>query len=311
MTAAPDEDLDLRTAEALLRRTAAVVVSFNTVNSLRQCLATLRGAGAGRAMAVIVVDNASEDGSVEMVREDFPDVVLVESPENLGFGRAVNLGAERADRDFLVTLNPDVLAPPLSLARLSRRLDADPGLGFAGPRILKANGTVDHASLRGDPDPAGAALYFTRVARLFPRSPRLNRYNLAHLDYNTEHDLLSGTGGCLAFRTEAFRQVGGFDPNFFMYGEDLDLCRRVRAAGWRGVYLPSASVVHAKGEATRQHSGEMLVEFHRAMWTYYVKHEAGQHPRPFNWLVAAGIGGLAGARLAANAIRREKRVSAR
>ena len=299
------------TAEALLGRTAAVVVSFNTVDSLRHCLSPLRGAGVGRALEVIVVDNASEDGSAGMVRTEFPEVVLVESPENVGFGRAVNLGAERVTREFLVTLNPDVLAPPLALACLAERLDTDPGLGFAGPKIVKGNGTIDRACLRGDPDPAGAALYLTRIARLFPRSPRLNRYNLTHLDYDREHELDAGTAGCLLFRTKAFRQVDGFDPNFFMYGEDLDLCRRVRAAGWRGVYLPSASVVHAKGEATRQRSAEMLVEFHRAMWTYYLKHEAGQHVKPFNWLVAAGIGGLAGARLAANAVRRHKRVSAR
>jgi GT2 family glycosyltransferase len=156
-----------------------------------------------------------------------------------------------------------------------------------------------------------AVLYFSRIPRLFPKSAALNRYSFAHADYDAEQELLAGTAACLMVRSDAFRQVGGVDEAFFMCGEDLDLCRRLREAGWRGVYVPSARALHLKGEASRKQSRRMLVEFHRAMWTYYSKHEKDRRPAPINWVVAGGIVSLAGARIATNALRREGRVSAR
>lgn len=294
----------------LLARTAVVVVSYNTIDELRDCLRTL-SEPPGDALEVVVVDNHSDDGSADMVVQEFPHVGVIRMAENAGFGRAANAGAAEMRRDFLVTLNPDCLAPPSALATLARTLDGEPDLGFAGPRIVKASGRIDAAALRGDPDPVGALLYFSRITKLFPRSARVNRYNLTHLDYASEQDLLAGTAGCLMFRAADFREVGGFDESFFMYGEDLDLCRRLRKAGHPGRYVPSAEVLHIKGSATRQRSQQMLVEFHRAMWVYYAKHEAPRRPAPLNWLVRAGITMLGLGRIGVNAFRREKRVSAR
>jgi GT2 family glycosyltransferase len=297
-----------RRESGVLVRVAVVIVSYNTREMLRRCLGTLVE---DPALEVIVVDNASADGSAAMARAEFPGVRVVEAGGNLGFGRAVNLGVEQTARDFVLTLNPDCIAPPAAIAAMAARMAADGTLGFVGPRVELESGAVDRASLRGDPDPVGALLYLTRISRLAPGSSRLNRYNLTHLDYAREHELPAGTGGCLLVRTAALREVGGFDPAFFMYGEDLDLCRRLREAGWRGLYLPAARVVHRKGEATRRRSTRMLVEFHRAMWIYWRKHEAPRRPPPLSWLVATGITGLAGLRLLRNALRREKRVSER
>jgi GT2 family glycosyltransferase len=180
-----------------------------------------------------------------------------------------------------------------------------------GPLIMLESGRVDHACLRADPDPLGAALYFSRLPRLFPRSARFNRYSLSHLDYHQEQELLAGTAACLMVRSTAFSAVSGFDEAFFMYGEDLDLCRRLRESGWRGRYLPSAGALHRKGEASRQRSTAMLVQFHRAMWMYYNKHDAQRNPSPVNWLVQGGIVALGTARIVLNAVRRDKRVSRR
>ncbi|HEV3232255.1 MAG TPA: glycosyltransferase family 2 protein [Candidatus Dormibacteraeota bacterium] len=288
---------------------AVLIVSYNTRDALRGCLRTLLETAAD--LRVIVVDNASSDGSVEMVRSEFPGVLAVEAGANLGFGRGTNLAASRTTRDFLLTLNPDCAAPPAAIAAMAGRLAKDEQIGFVGPRVALESGAPDRAGLRGDPDPLGAFLYLTRLSRLAPRSRGLNRYNLTYLDYDSEHELLAGTGGCLLLRAAAFHQVGGFDEAFFMYGEDLDLCRRIREAGWRGLYLPSARVTHTKGESTRRSSARMLVEFHRAMWVYYRKHEAPRRPAPLNWLVAAGIVALGALRLARNALRQDGRVSAR
>jgi N-acetylglucosaminyl-diphospho-decaprenol L-rhamnosyltransferase len=293
----------------LLRRVAVLIVNHNTGAVLERCLRTLQP-GLGLGLEVVVVDNASGDGSVDMVRRDFAGVSVVEADANLGFGRGENLAASHTQRDFLLILNPDCFIEPDSIARLAASLDGNPELGFVGPRIDLESGRPDHACLRNDPDPVGALLYFSRLPRLF-RRPSLNRYSLAHADYDAEQELQAGTAACLMVRGADFRAVGGFDEAFFMYGEDLDLCRRLRAAGHPGRYVPGAHALHLKGEASRKQSGRMLVEFHRAMWIYYRKHEQPHHAAPVNWAVAAGIGVLGGARLALNAARKEKLVSRR
>ncbi len=294
---------------SLLRRVAVLVVNYNTRAVLERCLRTLQP-GLGLGLEVVVVDNASGDGSVDMVRRDFAAVSVVEAEANIGFGKGVNLAARHTQRDFLLILNPDCFIEPDSIARLATSLDGNPELGFAGPRIDLESGRPDHACLRNDPDPVGALLYFSRLPRLL-RRPSLNRYSLAHADYDAEQELQAGTAACLMIRGADFRAVGGFDEAFFMYGEDLDLCRRLRAGGHPGQYVPGAHALHLKGEASRKQSGRMLLEFHRAMWIYYCKHEQPRHVAPVNWAVAAGIGVLGGARLALNAARKEKLVSPR
>lgn len=297
---------------ALLRRVAVLIVNHDTSAVLQRCLRTLHPA-LGLGLEIVVVDNASGDDSVEMLRRDFAPVSVLEAKANVGFGAGVNLAAGHTERDFLLVLNPDCFIEPASIARLAARLDANPALGFVGPRIDLESGRPDHACLRNDPDPVGALLYFSRLPRLpmFRGRPGLNRYSLAHSDYDAEQELQAGTAACLMIRGADFRAVGGFDEDFFMYGEDLDLCRRLRAAGQAGRYVPAAHALHLKGEASRKQSGRMLREFHRAMWIYYRKHEQPRHAAPVNWAVAAGIGALGGVRLALNATRREKQVSRR
>ncbi len=293
----------------LWRRVAVLIVNYNTGGVLMRCLRTLEP-GLALGLEVVVVDNASEDGSVARVRRDFAGVRLVESGANLGFGRGVNLAASHTERDFLLILNPDCFIEPDSIARLAASRDGNPELAFVGPRIDLESGRPDHACLRADPDPLGALLYFSRLPGLL-RRPSLNRYSLAHADYDAEQELQAGTAACLMIRGADFRAVDGFDEAFFMYGEDLDLCRRLRAAGHPGRYVPGAHALHLKGEASRKQSGRMLFEFHRAMWIYYRKHEQPRHTVPVNWAVAVGIGVLGGARLALNAARKETLVSRR
>jgi GT2 family glycosyltransferase len=297
---------------SLLRRVAVLIVNHDTGSVLERCLRTLEP-GLRQGLEVVVVDNASADGSVGMVRRDFGAVTVVEAGANLGFGAGVNLAAGHTRRDFLLILNPDCFIEADSIARLAASLEANPRLGFAGPRIDLESGRPDHACLRNDPDPFGALLYFSRLPKLpgLRGRPGLNRYSLAHADYDAEQELQAGTAACLMIRGADFAAVGGFDEAFFMYGEDLDLCRRLRAARHSGWYLPSARALHLKGEASRKQSRRMLVEFHRAMWIYYRKHERPHHVAPVNWAVAAGIGILGGARLVVNAARREKLVSRR
>jgi GT2 family glycosyltransferase len=288
-----------------LDRVSALVVTHNSARTVRRCLEPLAG-----RVHLLVLDNASDDGSAD-IAEAIPGVEVLHSADNLGFGRGTNHAAAHARGELLLFLNPDCIAPAEAVETMARRLAESPELGFAGPQIRKESGAIDHACLRGDPDLVGALLYFSRIAGLFPRNPRINTYSLTHADYDAEQELLNGTAACLMVRASAFRGLGGFDERFFMYAEDLDLCRSMREAGHPGLYLPSARVLHIKGESSRQRSGEMLVEFHRSMWLYYLKHEAPRRSAIVNLAVAAGITTLGTARLAANAARRDKRVSAR
>jgi GT2 family glycosyltransferase len=305
----PAEAAEMSADLLLLQRVAVLIVNYNTAPALERCLRTLEP-GIELGLEVLVVDNDSGDGSVDMVRRDFTSVSLVEAGVNIGFGKGINLAAGHTQRDFLLILNPDCFIERVSIARLAASLESHPDLGFVGPRIDLESGRPDHASLRNDPDPLGAMLYFSRLPRLLKR-PSLNRYSLAHADYDAEQELRAGTAACLMVRGADFRAVGGFDEAFFMYGEDLDLCRRLREAGHPGRYVPAARALHLKGEASRKQSARMLLEFHRAMWVYYRKHERPRHAAPVNWAVAAGIGVLGGARLALNAARKEKGVSRR
>ncbi|MFN2463701.1 MAG: glycosyltransferase family 2 protein [Candidatus Dormibacteria bacterium] len=290
---------------SLVARVSVLVVTHNSAGTLARVLAPLAG-----RVQVIIVDNASTDRSVAIAAAH-DGIEVIRSEVNLGFGRATNLAASRAGSEFVLALNPDCIASVEAIETLAGRLDADLCLGFAGPQIRKESGELDRACLRGDPDPLGALLYVTRVASLFPGNQWVNRYNLTYADYEAEQELLNGTGACLMFRASSYQAVDGFDEDFFMYGEDLDLTRRLRQAGHPGVYVPAARVTHVKGESTRQRSGQMLIQFHRAMWLYYLKHEAARRPAPLNLAVWAGITTLGTTRLAMNALRKDKRVSAR
>jgi len=290
---------------SVLERVSALVVSHNSASTLRECLEPLAG-----QLQVVVVDSDSQDDSAA-IAASIPGIESIPAGRNLGLGAGSNAAASRARGEFLLLLNPDCIAAPEAVATMAQSLADTPTLGFVGPKIRMQSGALDHACLRGDPDPVGSLLYLTGVARLFPASPRVSRYSLTHLDVDREQPLLNGTAACLLVRASAFHAVGGFDERYFMYGEDLDLCRGLREAGHPGLYLPSAEVLHVKGESTRQRSGAMLVEFHRAMWLYYLKHEAARRPGLVNAAVGLGITALGTLRLAVNTLRTEQRVSAR
>jgi GT2 family glycosyltransferase len=260
-------------------------------------------------LEVIVADNASADGSAAAVRCEFPSVRLLSLTENVGYGRANNVAFEQAKGDLVLLLNPDVTVTPGCLQHLVRFLENHPDAGAVGPRLVRQDGSPDLAARRSFPTPAASFYRVTALSRLFPGSARFNRYNLGALDPAREHEMDAGTGACLLIRREAIDRVGLFDPDFFMYGEDLDLCYRIRAAGWKVWYVPSAMAVHVKGTSTRQVPMRMQYEFHRAMWIYHRKHHASALPAPANAAIWLGIWGRWALLSARTALARDPRVS--
>ncbi len=266
----------------------AIVVSYNTRDALLDCLRAFYACSDVPSEAV-VVDNASVDGSADAVAREFPETKLIRQPVNVGFGRANNAGLQQADGRFLLLMNPDVTVMPGCVGRLADFLLVRPDAGAVGPRLQRPDGSLDHAARRGFPSPSASFFYFTGIARLLPQSERFNRYAMGHLPVTETHEIDAGTAGCLMVRRAAIDRVGFFDPDYFMYGEDLDLCYRLKSGGWKIFYLPTAKALHAKGTATRQETTRMLWEFHRAMWTFHHKHYAADLPAFCNGLVWAGI----------------------
>lgn len=238
-------------------RVGAVVVSWNTARSLATCLRSLLAEGVD---PVIVVDNASADGSAEVAEDLGAPVRVLRTGANLGFGAAANRGLVLVDTPWVLVANADAAVRPGSVTRLVERIRADDQLGVLGPRLVDPDGTT-YPSARRFPDwvdGIGHAL----LARWWPTNPFTRRYH-ADGDPGAVVDWVSGA--CFLARTDALRAVGGFDEGYFLYFEDVDLCWRLRRAGWVVGYEPTAVVVHGHGRSTSQVPIRSVIEHHRSL----------------------------------------------
>src|SRR6201993_1048313 len=269
---------------------SALIVSYNVKPLLLKCLEALF-AHADVPVEAVVVDNASTDGSAAAVASGFPEAVVLQQSRNLGFGRANNVGLERCQGRFVLLLNPDVTVNPQAVGRLADFLITRPDAAAVGPRLLFTDGRLDPDSRRSFPVPSTLFYRTVGLSRLFPRSRVFGRHNMGHVPDTEVHEMDAGTAACLMLRMTALDRIGFFDPRYFMYGEDLDLCYRLKLGGWEIFYLPSASAIHHKGAATRQAQSKMLYERHRAMWTYHFKHHSEDVSAFGNGLVWAQIWG--------------------
>lgn len=279
-----------------------VIVNWNTRELLRNCLRSLAHS-TDVLYQIVVVDNASSDGSAEMVRREFPHVTLIANDENRGYPAANNqglrlLGFERGGPDdaprYALALNPDTVVPPGALHEMVAYMDADPRIGAAGPKLVLLDGSLDLACRRSFPTPAISFYRMVGLSKLFPRSRRFGRYNLTYLDPDVETEVDSVVGAFMIVRREAIQRVGLFDETFFMYGEDLDWAYRIKQAGWTVMYNPRVTVTHVKRAASRQ-SRRAQREFYRAMLIFYRKHYRATTPWWLHVLVLTGLalkGGL-------------------
>jgi len=261
---------------------AIVIVSYNTKALLRACLRALPAACAGLDWHATVVDNASTDGSPEMVAAEFPQVELVRSSENLGFARANNLALRRARARHLLLLNPDTEAEAGSLARLVEFLDDNPDAGACGPKLLNTDGSLQRNGARF-PTLLREFLGVTGLRRLAMRRCEMALgYGREDFDVLCEVDQLSGA--CLMVRAAAAEQVGLLDERFFMFYEEVEWCHRIKRAGWRIWYVPGARVVHHWMGSVRQESRAMTAALFRSQLLYYQKTGG-----PLHALAARGI----------------------
>ncbi len=251
---------------------SAVIVSYNVRDYLKQALLSLVRAAEGIPYEITVVDNASSDGSAEMVRDEFSYVRLIVSVTNEGYAAACNRGIRVSSGDFVLILNPDTVVAPDALTHALAFMHGHPDAGAAGARMTDGNGKFLPESKRGFPSPMTSLFRLSGLGRLFPRSPLFNAYYLGHLPEKEtcRADIL--TGAFMLLRRKALDDAGLFDTSFFMYGEDIDLSWRIRKAGWFNYYLPDVHIVHYKGRSPFADSESRIRHFCGAMKIFAVKH---------------------------------------
>jgi N-acetylglucosaminyl-diphospho-decaprenol L-rhamnosyltransferase len=245
-----------------------VIVSFNGRGYLERCL----GAVVGGPHEVVVVDNASTDGSPDLVRERFPSVRLLELPENRGFGAGSNAGMEAASGRWLLLLNSDAWPVGDAIERLAAFAESRPQLAVAGPRVVGLDGRPQ-ASVRGFPTLWRLATEYYFLRKLAPRSRALNAFYGAGFDYRSPREADWLMGSVLLLRREAVEEADGFDERFFMFSEEVDLCYRLRRAGWTVEFTPAAEFVHVGGGSTRPVWGRMFLEQLRGHLRFLAKHD--------------------------------------
>ena len=298
---------------------AIVIVNYNVCDLLRDCLRSVY-ASSGVTFDVCVVDNASPDGSADMVAREFPQAKLIRNTENLGYAAANNLGlkafgfedqgAEITDRDgsqsaiprYALLLNPDTVVPPDAFACMIDLMDHNPAFGISGPKLVRLDGSLDLACRRSFPSVEVSFWRLTKLSKIFPKSRRFGRYNMTYLDPDQPAEIDAVVGAFMLVRREAIQQAGLLDETFWMYGEDLDWAYRIKQCGWKVYYYPAVVVTHVKRAASRQDNAgaaKARYEFDRAMWLFYRKHYRAATPRPIDALVRLGLGFKGGARLRA------------
>ncbi|HEX2963133.1 MAG TPA: glycosyltransferase [Ignavibacteriales bacterium] len=251
---------------------SVIIVNFNVKEFLQNLLGSIQKSTGNISTEVIVIDNASDDGSVEILREKFPWVKLIASEKNLGFGRANNLGLEISQGKYILLINPDTIVQEDTFQKLISFFEKTPDAGLAGCKVLNSDGTLQLACRRGFPGPWTSFTKVTGLSKLFPKSRLFARYNMTYLDENETYEVDAISGAFMMLKREVYEKVGGFDCQFFMYGEDLDLCYRIQKAGYKVYYVHDTQIIHYKGESTKRSSLDETRVFYEAMHLFVKKH---------------------------------------
>ena len=262
---APYRTRTVKNAEKL----TILLVNWRSKDYLRRCLQTVHATCGELTPQIVVVDGGSFDGCGEMLASEFPEVEFVQSPANIGFGRCNNLGFERARGDLLLLLNPDTELRPESVQRLVTELERRPDAGIVAPRLLNTDGSLQVHCVRALPTPLNRALDSDLLRRLLPNSRLWGVGEAFRASAPVVVEAVSGA--CMLLRSEVFRRVGGFSPEFFMYGEDMDLCAKVGRLGLKVVHAPDAVVVHHGGGSSQGQVSQFSTEKMREAWETYFR----------------------------------------
>lgn len=260
------------------------IVTLRAKALLRDCLRSIYENTHSISFEIVVVDNNSQDGTVEMLRDEFPRVHLITNSNNAGFARPSNQAIKASCGDYLLLLNNDTIILPDALDRLVTFMQAHPDVGICGPKVLNRDGTLQKQCRRSFATPWDLFCYFSGLATLFPHSALFARYLMTYVDPDIIHKADAISGSCMLIRREVINRIGLLDERFFAYQEDADYCFRAKQAGWSTYYVPEASIIHyASQGGSRVAPYRSIYEWHRSYWLYYRKNLASRYFFLFNW----------------------------
>jgi len=251
-----------------------IIVNYNVKEFLQNLIHSIYKAGENLKYEIIIVDNASDDGSVEFLREKFPQIKLIVNNKNLGFSKANNIGLKHASGRYILLLNPDTIVQEDTFEKMINFFETTPDAGMAGCKILNPDGTLQLACRRSFPGHWTSFCKVTGLSNLFPNSRLFARYNLTYLNENETYEVDAISGSFMMIRREAYEKVGNLDEQFFMYGEDLDWCYRMQKTGYKVYYVHNTTIIHYKGESTKRSSMDETKVFYSAMHLFVKKHLA-------------------------------------
>jgi hypothetical protein len=283
------------------------IVSYQAAQYLRGCLGSIYANPPQGEFEIIVADNGSSDGTAQMLHEEFPEVILIENPRNLGFTAPMNQALQRSQGEYLLQLNPDTLVHPQAIGRLIGFLEQRPEAGICGPKVLNTDGSLQGPCRRGEPRPLAVIAYFLGLYKLFPKSRRLGGYLMSYMGEDETHEVAGVAGSCMLIRRQVVSQIGYLDERYFAYQEDADYCFQARQAGWKIYYYPEAQITHYGGMGGSQvQPYRSILEWHRSYWLYYRKNLARDYFFLFNWLYYLAMLGKLVITVLVNLLRKEK-----
>ena len=251
------------------------IVNWRTCEALRKCLESLAAYSGGLRLQIIVVDNASGDGSVQMVQHEHPEVKLIVNDDNIGYAVANNQALRISRAPYKLLLNPDIIVKPGALPALLRFIEQHPSAGAVAPRLVYPDGQLQY-SCRTFPTPDIVFWRALGLSKLFPRSPIFGKYRMTWWDYTDERQVDQPMASALLLRGEALEQVGQFDEQFRIFFNDVDLCYRLQQAGWEIWLTPTAEIIHECGSSIAQGGAQMITESYRGFRQFYRKHYWGK-----------------------------------
>jgi GT2 family glycosyltransferase len=266
-----------------------IIVNYNVKHFLEQALHAVRRAVRQVQIEVFVVDNHSVDGSCEMVKRKFPEVILIENKENIGFSKANNQAIKRAKGEYVLLLNPDTVVQEDTFERVVAFMDMHADAGGVGVKMIDGKGHFLPESKRSLPTPQVAFYKMFGMATLFPKSKRFGKYHLGYLDKNNTHQIEVLSGAFMMLRKAVLDKIGLLDEDYFMYGEDIDLSYRITQAGYKNYYFADTTIIHYKGESTKRTSINYVFVFYRAMIIFAQKHYSTKHAQLFSLLINMAI----------------------
>ena len=270
-----------------------IIVNYNTYYLTKQTIESVLEKQHPFDYEILLVDNASQDGSIEALEETFKEEVsegnvhIIKNKENLGFAKANNIGMRKAKGTYILLLNSDTEVEGACLENCLAQMEQNEKLGALGCKVVLPNGMLDHACKRGFPTPKASLYYFLKWDKKNPM--KYGQYDALHLGEDEVGEVDALMGAFMLMPKKVLDEVGLLDEDFFMYGEDIDLCYRIKAAGYKILYYPKERIIHYKGGSSKRRRHKVIYDFHQAMWIFYRKHYFKEYNLGINFLVALGI----------------------